>query len=428
MKASPLPHQLPAIQRHAEVLSKHNASLEASVPGFGKTYVAAFLAMYLGLTPAILCPKSVLPHWYEAMGNCGVKPLFVTNYEQAKLDKFKHGEWVIKGRKYEWQLPEKTLLVFDEGHRCADRTTQNSKMMTATRAAGVEYGLKTLVMSATAAKDPLDLYALGYILGLHQGVDFMGWCMARGVRRGAFCFEFRGGQPALDQLHHELFPAHGYRARYADLPDFPASTVEALPVEVEHPEEVDEMFAKVAELEMLQGEASEAIVARLRARQKTELLKVPVFLELIKDGLREGQSVALFLNFRESIDAVLSKLKSASVVVGGQSAEVRQEQIDLFQSDRHRVIVCQAQAGGVGISLHDMHGNYPRLSLISPPESARSLIQILGRIHRTGAKSPALQKLVFAENTVESRVRRTVEKNVKQIDTLNDGQLDPTQT
>ncbi len=395
------------------------------MPGFGKTFVAGFLATYLKRKVGVLCPKSVVPHWRRALEDCGADVLFITNYEQAKLDKFQHGGWLIRGRKYAWNVPEDTLLIFDECHRCADRTTQNAKMMTAARSASSHGGVKVMAMSATAAKDPLDLYALGFLLGLHQGADFLGWCCNHGVRRGTFAWEFRGGRAALDKLHHDIFPAHGYRASYSDLPDFPASTVEALAVEVASPSEVDALFESVRVLEELEGMATEAVVARLRARQKTELLKVPAMLELIKDHVREGQSVCVFVNFLDTIDALMNKLKGASCVVGGQNAEMRQLEIDLFQADDRRVIVCQSQAGGVGISLHDVRGEFPRVSLISPPESARSLIQILGRIHRTGAKTPAIQKIVFADGTVETRVRRTVERNAKQIDTLNDGDLDP---
>ena len=53
------------------------------------------------------------------------------------------------------------------------------------------------------------------------------------------------------------------------------------------------------------------------------------------------------------------------------------------------------QAGGVGVSLHDLHGGHPRMSIISPTWSGQDLKQVLGRIHRAGSKTPAIQKIVF---------------------------------
>lgn len=423
MSASPLPHQLPALVRHVEVLAKKHASLEASIPGFGKTFVACFLAQYLGRRLAVLCPKSVIVHWQRAAAACGVGVIFVTNYEQAKLDKFKHGHWAVKGRKYQWDLPADALLCLDEGHRCKDRTTMNAKLMTAAKVAGMQAGVKTLVMSATAAKDPMDLYALGYILDLHAGVDFIGWSMNFGVRRGPFAFEFLGSRADLDRLNQAMFPAHGYRATYADIPGFPMNTVEAFPVNIAEPESIDELYEQAEALELLGNQATEPIVIRLRARQKAELLKMPIFAEMIGDHNKEGESVVVFVNFLESLDLLLEKFPKAAVIRGGQTSAQRQAEIDRFQANKIDKIFCQVLAGKEGISLDDTTGENPRVTLISPPESAVALVQVLGRIHRTTSKSPARQKIVFAENTVEKRVRVAVQKKVKDIETINDGDL-----
>jgi len=288
--------------------------------------------------------------------------------------------------------------------------------------------IKTMPMSATAATDPLGLYSLGLALGLHRGVDFLGWCMQYGVRRGRFAFEFMGGTEDLARLHKTLFPEHGYRATYSDIPGFPANTVEAIGVPVSHPEQIDELYARVEELEQMKTDALEPVVIRLRARQMSELMKAPAMVEMAKDAIAEGQSVVIFVNFIDSLELIASKFKKIGVIRGGQSEGVRESVIQGFQTDRTHVVVCQIQAGGVGISLHDVLGNRPRKSLISPPDGARALIQALGRIHRAGAKSPAIQNIIFAEGTVETRALRATQRKVKQIDTLHDGDLDPTST
>lgn len=420
--ASPLPFQIPSIQRHLEVLAKNPGTLEASVPGFGKTYVAAFVARELGLTPCVVAPKSVLPHWRRALESCGTKPpLFVSNPEQVKLDRFEHGGWKIRNRQWLWDLPEHSLMILDECHRYKDRTTQAAKFMVA----AARQGVRTFAASATAAKDPMDLYALGLLLGLHNGNDFLGLCFQYGMVKGALDFRFSGRLEDLERLHRLIFPAHGYRATYDQIPGFPENTTVALGVEVAKPREIDAIWARVQELQGLKETAAEAVTDRLRARQLAELQKVPAFCELIRDHLAEGMHVCVFLNFRDSIEAVKAKFPGCGLIVGGQSELQRQHYIDQFALDRTDVILCQAQAGGVGISLHDTLGIHPRVSLISPPESAILLIQILGRIRRAGAKTPALQKIVFAEGTVEEKVRRGVEKKVGQIDTINDGTLDP---
>lgn len=420
--AQPLPFQLPAIARHVDVLSRATGSLEASVPGFGKTFVAAFVARELELTPCVVAPKSVLPHWRRALGSCGTKPpLFVTNPEQVKTDRFQHGAWKIRNRQWLWNLPDHSLLILDECHRYKDRTTQTAKFMVA----AARQKIPTIAASATAAKDPMDLYALGLLLNLHNGPDFLGLCFQYGMVRGPMDFRFSGRLEDLERLHRLIFPAHGYRATYDQIPGFPENQIVALGVDIEKAKQLDAIWDRVKELQALKETAAEAVVDRLRARQLAELQKVPAFIELINDHLDQDMSVAVFLNFRDTIDALKAKFPTSGTIVGGQTELQRQHAIDEFQADRSRVIFCQAQAGGVGISLHDTLGTFPRVSLISPPESAILLIQILGRIRRVGAKSPALQKIVFAEGTIEERVRRGVEKKVGQIDTINDGDLDP---
>jgi len=88
-------------------------------------------------------------------------------------------------------------------------------------------------------------------------------------------------------------------------------------------------------------------------------------------------------------------------------------------------MLCTIQAGGTGVSLHDINGNHPRVSLISPTFSAIDFKQTLGRIHRAGAKSPAVQKIVFAEGTVEMRVCKLVKRKLDNLDLINDDELNP---
>lgn len=420
---APLPFQIDAITRHAALLQgPRRASLDASVPGFGKTFVAAFVFKQLGLRPGVLCPKSIITQWRRALDLVGVEPWFVTNYEQAKLDKFAHGKWKVRNRVYEWNQGPGTGLVFDEVHRCKERTTQNAKLLVAARRDRVP----TLALSATAAQDPLDLYALGYLLGLHSGVDFLSFAFAHGVIKGRFTFEFRGGQPALEKLNAILFPDRGFRATYADIPGFPSEVTEAVSLDIpeKFASDLDEHWARVQELQEKHDEAVDPIVARLRARQIAELAKVPAMVEMIRDLVAEGMSVPVFVAFKDTVNALNDHFKFADRIEGGQSARERDEAIDRFQRDERHVILCQHQAGGTGISLHDTIGNRPRCSVISPPESARDLIQILGRNRRAGQKTPAFRKIVFAAGTVEEKVRRAVEKKVKQIELINDGDLD----
>ena len=80
-------------------------------------------------------------------------------------------------------------------------------------------------------------------------------------------------------------------------------------------------------------------------------------------------------------------------------------------------------AGNAGISLHDLDGKFPRHSIVCPSWSAINLVQALGRIHRAEGKSPCLQKIVFAAETIEERCCERVQAKLDNLDMLNDGDL-----
>jgi hypothetical protein len=84
-----------------------------------------------------------------------------------------------------------------------------------------------------------------------------------------------------------------------------------------------------------------------------------------------------------------------------------------------QVMSANVAAGGVGVSLHDVQGNHPRMSLISPSFNLKEHVQVLGRIHRVGALSPALQRVLIASGTIEEKVMESLEKKRKSLDTLH---------
>ena len=166
-----------------------------------------------------------------------------------------------------------------------------------------------------------------------------------------------------------------------------------------------------------------SMVIMLRARQQAELIKVPLFVEMAEDALEDGMSVVIFVNFSETVRALSKRLNTNCVVWGENKGNERDVHIADFQADKKRVIIVNIKAGGAGLSLHDLNGNYPRISLISPTPSAVDLRQALGRVWRDGGKTKSLQKIIFAASTVEEEVCEKVKLKLSNLDTINDGDL-----
>ena len=406
-------------------IQKHLVALDSSDTGTGKTYTACAVAKELELEFAIIAPKIVLPAWKACCAAFGIKPKFILNYEKLRTG---NTEYIKKLANKQWSWKHKGkdfLYIFDEVHRCKSYKSQNGAMLEAA------VGSNVLMLSATAAGSPLDMRFTGRLLGLHNGVDFFKWLHKNGVVKAPWGgLAFFGGKKVLVDIHTKIFPSKGVRVKISDLGDaFPSNQIiaEALDISPKIGELYQKVEEEIAELKTkAQSDVNpeNPLTKRLRMRQEVELLRVPVLVDMAEEFIEEGKSVVCFVNFRQTLDAIGQRLKKHNPVyiLGDQTAEERESAIASFQSNKSFVIICQIAAGGVGVSLHDLHGR-PRVSLINPTYSAIDLKQALGRIHRDGAKSPALQYILFAANSVEEEVSKSVKIKLKNIDLLNDGDL-----
>jgi hypothetical protein len=91
----------------------------------------------------------------------------------------------------------------------------------------------------------------------------------------------------------------------------------------------------------------------------------------------------------------------------------------MFNSGENRIMLTMITAGGTGISLHDRIGGMPRYTLLSPPESATTTIQALGRVDRIGAKTDSIQRIIFVKDTIEEKIAESLNKKIQTIGDLN---------
>ena len=437
--ASPLPWQTDPIRVVANAIRARRSVLDASDTGTGKTFVTLFAAKSAGRRAAVICPKSVIAQWEEAAALVSVPTIFVKNVEALRWEK--PPRFLRKaGRSWQWRLPADALLVFDEVHRFAGADTDNGAILNSAPR-------PVAMLSRTAADSPLRLRAIASQLGLCSWHDWKHWiakygCVAGDL--GGYVFtggvpddEFRGlpdyrkaelTKPHLEAMHRQVFGAGlGVRVRVADLEPgiFPENLVDTVAVPVESQKALDEAFA--AEIEARRRDAVGVLPEMMHARQLAEHLKLPAMIELGLDALANGKTVVVFVNFRDSLSRLVDAFDAAGFAAvsihGDQTSEEREYSRQLIQTDQNRVAAVMTQAGGVGLSLHDLTGVYPRYGLHSPGWSATNLIQSLGRLPRAGAKSNVIQRVVFAAGTIEERVRVSVQRKAHAIDTLNDGDL-----
>lgn len=428
-------------------------TLDASDPGIGKTWVALQLLKEFGINFGVICPANVVTKWTDTAISdpFNLEPEFILSYDKLRAGRTDFVLRFTKGEKrkktwFEWQTESPVALIFDEVHQCAGDKSLNSLLL---KAAIENPHIYVHGLSATTADSPLDLNAIGYGLGLHDGKEFWRWCQRVGCKRGHFgglTFSTGDGsrEPTLNQrrarsglakIHGHIFPKRGCRIIVSDSELWrPKNQIfaELVDVDEKHPK-IQEALKLIDEKETADYDKADekeveisSLTLNTRDRQRAEILKLPSLSERAAYLRAAGNSVVIFLNYSASIELFVSEFRSEelSIIQGGLSAKKRDCAMGLFQENVTRVCICQTDAGAQSIDLDDQEGAFPRCTLISPGYDAKKLYQALGRAYRPAStKSLVRQWILFAVGTVEERVGRLVQAKLNGQALINDGDL-----
>lgn len=327
-----------------------------------------------------------------------------------------------------FQFPKNVIVIFDEAHRCKNFKTLTSRMLIGAS----EAGNKVVLLSATITDKIQCFKPFGVVFNLYNDVkNFNIWVRRQINMRKAdkdFC-DLDNDSMKLKLIHDTIFPKKGSRLKISELGGlFPENQVVAKCYHSDNTDEITELYNVInqALADLKNKEVmSEGLGKIIRARQKIEMFKIPIIMDLAQEAIDNGQSVAIFVNFKETMYQLALNLETDCLIHGDQGMDERQSCIDDFQSNKRKIIIAIIQAGGVGISLHDIHGGHQRMSIISPTWSGQDLVQCLGRIHRAGAKSPALQRIVFCAGTCEDKICQTIQDKMTNIKAINNGDISP---
>ena len=422
----------------------NGTAVDLSETGTGKTYSAAWVAKHFNSPVVVVCPKVVIPNWHNVLKEFGIKAHVVINFEKLTRGNTEHLSF-LNGRDntpddYQIHFPKNALVIIDECHKCKGFDSKNSDFLIALK----KNHYKLLLLSATAATNPLEMKSFGFATTLHNLVSFRSFIFDSGAYTGRFGgyqidIGSRQAIEAMANIHDKLFNRFKVASRMTrKMFDkiFPDNRVIADVFDMgTNTDKINRIYEimerELAELEESSSNYSEHHFAIMtKARRKVELLKVPTMVDMIKDLYDEGISPVVFVNFTDTVDAIINQLgknntysQSVARIVGGQSDKARQADIADFQADRKRIMIANLAAGNAGVSLHDLNGNHPRHSILSPSFSAINMLQALGRIHRAEGKTPCVQKVLFAANTIEEDACRRVQAKLNNLESLNDGDL-----
>ncbi len=432
-----LPFQVPHVIELGQIFDKRVCIINTSDPGVGKTPMSCCLSKWKNRRLFILAPKNSLSHWFATAARFGCDLLGISNFEAIKNGKYyENVEQYLADKRvdcpyielnvdentpYRWSFPDNMLLIVDEIHKGQHNTTATTHLILSAKTIFEEDG-KMLILSATIT-DRIECFrTVASLLGLVQ--DYGKHAFAAWVKNVKKTYP---GLTIEEAIHKILYPNYGNRLcikqikaqmrRMNQQQIFLENniTAEVYDVSPETEKEIAGAYNDIndALIALKNKEKTEQcfLTIMLRARQRIELLKVPVLAMEAMQFLVNNKSVCIFVNFNETIDQLFAimddfvheEFKSfVTIIRGGQNSQERTYNQESFQNNRSKLLICNIQAGGECISLGDTDGEHQRVSLISPPWSGIKLSQCLGRTYRANSKSDCIQKIVYCKGKVSN--------------------------
>ena len=370
--------------------------------GLGKTVQALQFAAHYGGRLVVLCPAYLRHNWHAEIER------WVPSLRDAEIysyDRLRHLE-VDPG--------EYGVLIADEAHYLKDRDSARWRA-----ALPLLHGVRrVLLLTGTPCPNkPIELWSLLHALrprGIPSYYAFgRRYCGAKRTRYG---WEARGAT-RREELNWWL--RHGFMVRRTKrevLRDLPAKNVRVLRVQ---PEAKD--LVRLAELEEELEDAKDVpskqrLVSALF--HETSRAKAQAVQEVMLGMAARGDPLIVFAHHRHLLDALQEAAQAAGWRVaridGGTPAAQRHAAAAAIQAGEVDVAVLSMLAAGTGLTLTASH----RVVFAELYWVPAVIQQAEDRTHRIGQEHPVHVTRIVANDTVDERVLRCLQKKCKQNATI----------
>lgn len=110
----------------------------------------------------------------------------------------------------------------------------------------------------------------------------------------------------------------------------------------------------------------------------------------------------IFYNFKEELNQIIASVKNRPIsIVNGQVKD-----LNAYEQENNSLTLIQYQAGAMGLNLQKAN----KIIYYSLPLSSELYEQSKKRIHRIGQNRPCFYYLLLAENSIEERIKNTLDK------------------
>ncbi|MEE9512332.1 MAG: DEAD/DEAH box helicase [Nitrosopumilaceae archaeon] len=153
-------------------------------------------------------------------------------------------------------------------------------------------------------------------------------------------------------------------------------------------------------------------------RQAAGIAKLPHVINFVKNIMEIEESVVVFCHHRAIHQLLHESLQqfSPSAIIGGQTDNFRQEQIDRFQNGETKLMIAGLRAGNVGINL-----TKARYVIFAELDWSPAIHrQAEDRLHRIGQKNTVFAYYLIGNGTLDDHVADILVDKAFEIDSVMD--------
>lgn len=413
-----------------EIANRHNVLL-ADEQGLGKTVQAILVAYENHNKCLILCPSSLKINWYREYikwtsrveGDFQIirkgkdiinqnKRVVIVNYD------------LLKSRYIFDQLQEydADVVILDEAHYLKSPTAQRTKV--ALKLA--KKATKTIAITGTPVLNrPIELFPLLNAISPETIAPYNDYrsfahhfCKAYTDRWGHFNVD---GADNLEELNIRLRATCMIRRLKKDVLDQLPDKMPPQIIAFEQDKETKAIIKKekLLDIEELKRHPEKMNIGEAaKIRHELALAKLPKCIEYIEERLMSGNKLVVFAYHRDVMDKLFDHFEekaNASYLVGGQSEDLRQLNIDDFQNNPNcKIFIGQIQAAGVGITLTAASD----VIFVENSWTPGEIDQCVDRCHRIGQKSGVTTTFLTVENSIEETMLKVVYDKRVNINTI----------
>lgn len=439
--------------------SKRANNLLADEMGLGKTIQAIGVAnARKARRILVICPNLVLLNWAREIAKWQTENLPVYVVRAGDAWPREHTGWFIVNYNIAHRYPEVKdsawdLFIADEAHYMKNSKAKRTKfilggMDKGARIQGVPARQNLFLTGTPIMNRPSELFTLIHRLDPARWPSFYSYATRYcGAYKDRFGFQM--GTPAhLDELQARLRDTVMIRRLKKDvLVDLPAKRRQVIALEgdddaralvakqldanARHEQAKARINYAMLKAEELGDDVAYAAAARAleeaegaeftemsRIRHEVALAKVPSVVEHLESC---GEKTVVFAWHQDVVHAIAAAVKEEGVrvITGSTKIEDRQAAVDAFQNDPSvRFIVCNLQAGGVGITLTAAsHVVCAEVDWVPA-----NITQAEDRCHRIGQRESVLVQHIVLDGSLDARMINTLIDKQDVIDRALDRQ------